>query len=126
LGFDLLTTDAVKKLGMEETISRVRERVGKAKAYVSFDVDFVDPTFAPGTGTPEVGGFTSLEALGLVRGLSGIDIAGCDIVEVYPQYDGPGQVTALLAATVAFEFLSLLARLREAAGTGGEAVSRSD
>jgi agmatinase len=113
LGFDLLTTEAVKKLGVGETIDRIRERVGEAKAYVSFDVDFVDPAFTPGTGTPEVGGFTSLEALGFVRGLSGIDIAGCDIVEVYPQYDSPGQITALLGATVAFEFLSLIARLRK-------------
>jgi agmatinase len=125
LGFDLLTTGAVRKLGMEETIYRVCERVGDAKAYVSFDVDFVDPAFAPGTGTPEVGGFTSLEALELVRGLSNVDIAGCDVVEVYPQYDGPGHITALLAATVAFEFLSLLAKLKRAARTDGEAVSRS-
>jgi agmatinase len=113
LGFDLLTTDAVRKLSIEETIARIRERLGEAKAYVSFDVDFVDPAFAPGTGTPEIGGFTSLEALGFVRGLSGIDIVGCDIVEVYPQYDGPAQITALLAATVAFEFLSLLAGLKK-------------
>jgi agmatinase len=125
LGFDLLTTDAVRKLGTEETIDRIRERVGGAKAYVSFDVDFVDPAFAPGTGTPEIGGFTSLEALGFLRGLSGTDIVGCDIVEVYPQYDGPGQVTALLAATVAFEFLSLFARLRRAAEAGGDAVGLS-
>jgi agmatinase len=126
LGFELLTTDAVRELGMEETIDRIRERVGDAKAYVSFDVDFVDPAYAPGTGTPEVGGFTSIEALELVRGLSSVDIAGCDIVEVYPQYDGPGQVTALLAATVAFEFLSLLARLKGTAKTDSEAVSWSE
>ena len=113
LGFDLLTTDAVRKLSIEETIARIRERLGEAKAYVSFDVDFVDPAFAPGTGTPEIGGFTSLETLGFVRGLSGIDIVGCDIVEIYPQYDGPAQITALLAATVAFEFLSLLAGLKK-------------
>jgi agmatinase len=125
LGIELLTTDAVRKLGIEETVDRIQKRVEDAKAYVSFDVDFVDPAFAPGTGTPEVGGFTSLEALGFVRGLSGIDIAGCDIVEVYPQYDGPGQVTALLAATVAFEFMSLLARLKDAAGMDGEAASLS-
>jgi agmatinase len=125
LGFDLLTTDAIKELGIEETIDLIRERIGETKAYISFDVDFVDPAFAPGTGTPEVGGFTSLEALGFVRGLSGIDIAGCDIVEVYPQYDGLGQVTALLAATVAFEFLSLLARLRKTAEADGEVANLS-
>jgi agmatinase len=123
LGFDLLTTDAVRKLGIEETIDRIRERIGGAKAYVSFDVDFVDPAFTPGTGTPEIGGFTSFEALGFVRGLSGIDIVGCDIVEVYPQYDSPAQITALLAATVAFEFLSLLARLKRAAEADGDAAS---
>lgn len=125
LGFDLLTTDAIKELGIEETIDLIRERIGETKAYISFDVDFVDPAFAPGTGTPEVGGFTSLEALGFVRGLSGIDIAGCDVVEVYPQYDGLGQVTALLAATVAFEFLSLLARLRKTAEADGEVANLS-
>src|SRR5215203_1433699 len=125
LGFDLLTTDAVRKLGIEKTIDRIRGRVGDAKVYVSFDVDFVDPAFTPGTGTPEIGGFTSHEALGFVRGLSGIDIVGCDIVEVYPQYDGPAQITALLAATVAFEFLSLLARLKKAAEAGGDAASLS-
>jgi agmatinase len=126
LGFELLTTGEVKELGVPETIDRIRERVGNSKTYVSFDVDFVDPAYTPGTGTPEVGGFTSLEALELVRGLSGIDIAGCDIVEVYPQYDGPGQITALLAATVAFEFLSLLAGSKETAEKDGEAVSRSE
>jgi agmatinase len=109
LGFDLVTTDAVRKLGVGETIARIRERVGDAKVYVSFDVDFVDPAFAPGTGTPEVGGFSSREAQEFVRGLAGTRIVGCDVVEVYPQYDGPGQVTALLAANVAFEFLSQIA-----------------
>jgi agmatinase len=125
LGFDLLTTDAVRKLSIDDTIARIRERIGEAKVYASFDVDFVDPAFAPGTGTPEIGGFTSLEALGFVRGLSGIDIVGCDIVEVYPQYDGPAQITALLAATVAFEFLSQLARLKKAAAADGDAASLS-
>jgi agmatinase len=113
LGFELISADEVREQGISETISRIHKRIGDSKAYVSFDVDFVDPAFTPGTGTPEVGGFTSLEALGFVRGLSGIDIAGCDIVEVYPQYDSPGQITALLGATVAFEFLSLIARLRK-------------
>jgi len=116
LGFDLLTTDAVRKLGVEETIARVRGRVGDAKVYVSFDVDFVDPAFAPGTGTPEVGGFSSREAQEFVRGLAGTRIVGCDVVEVYPPYDGPGQVTALLAANVAFELLSQIAYWRKNGG----------
>jgi agmatinase len=76
----------------------------------------VDPAFAPGTGTPEIGGFTSREAQEFVRGLAGLNIVGCDVVEVYPQHDGPGQVTALLAANVAHEFLSLIALSRKSGG----------
>ncbi len=116
LGFDLVTTDAVRKVGIDETIARIRERVGDSKTYVSFDVDFVDPAFAPGTGTPEVGGFSSREAQEFVRGLAGAQIVGCDVVEVYPQYDGPGQVTALLAANVTFELLSQIASRRKNGG----------
>src|SRR5688572_28532239 len=109
LGFELIATNGVREMGIGETSARIRERVGDAKVYVSFDVDFVDPAFAPGTGTPEIGGFTSREAQELVRGLAGLDIVGSDVVEVYPQYDGPGQITALLAANVAHELLSLIA-----------------
>lgn len=112
LGFELLTTDDVRKLGIPGTLERIRRRVGGAAVYLSFDVDFVDPAYAPGTGTPEVGGFTSREAQELARGLAGIDLRGCDVVEVYPQYDGPGQVTSLLAANMAYEFLSLIAGSR--------------
>jgi agmatinase len=115
LGFDLVPTDAVRKLGIDETIARIRERVGDARVYVSFDVDFVDPAFAPGTGTPEIGGFTSREAQEFVRGLAGLDLVGCDVVEVYPAYD-PAQITALLAANVAHEFLSLIALGRKNGG----------
>ncbi len=109
LGLDLQTTDDVREAGIEQTIDRIQERVGDTKVYVSFDVDFLDPVYAPGTGTPEVGGFTSYEAQKFVRGLRGLEIVGCDVVEVYPQYDGPGQVTSLLAANIAYEFLSLIA-----------------
>jgi agmatinase len=116
MGFDLVPTDEVRELGIPAVIERVRERVGDAKAYVSFDVDFVDPAFAPGTGTPEIGGFTSREAQEFVRGLAGLDIVGCDVVEVLPPYDGPGQITALLAANVAHEFISLFALGRKNGG----------
>ena len=108
MGFDLVPTDEVRELGIPRVIDRIRERTGDAKVYVTFDVDFVDPAFAPGTGTPEIGGFTSREAQEFVRGLAGTDIVGCDVVEVYPAYD-QAQITALLAANVAHEFLSLLA-----------------
>jgi len=84
-------------------------KVGARPVFVSFDIDFLDPAFAPGTGTPEVGGFTTAEALAFVRALQGIDLVGCDVVEVSPSYDGPGQVTALAGATVAYELLSLRA-----------------
>ena len=76
-------------------------------------MDFVDPAYAPGTGTPEIGGFTSREAQEFVRGLAGINIVGCDAVEVYPAYD-PAQITALLAANVAHDLLSLIALLKRA------------
>ena len=82
----------------------------KRPALLSFDVDFVDPAFAPATGTPEVGGPSSAEALELVRALTGIDFRGFDVVEVSPPFDGPGQATALLAANVAYAMLGLIAR----------------
>jgi agmatinase len=115
MGFDLVPTDEVRQLGIPAVIERIRERVGDARAYVSFDVDFVDPAFAPGTGTPEIGGFTSREAQEFVRGLAGLEIVGCDVVEVLPPYD-PAQVTALLAANVAHEFLSVFALGRKNGG----------
>ena len=112
LGFELISTDEIRELGIEQTIGRIRERVGDAKVFVSFDVDFVDPAFAPGTGTPEIGGFTSREAQEFVRALARINTVGFDVVEVYPQYD-PAQITSLLAANVAHEFLSLIALLKK-------------
>ena len=115
MGFDLVPTDEVRELGIPAVVERVRERVGDARAYVSFDVDFVDPAFAPGTGTPEIGGFTSREAQEFVRGLAGLEIVGCDVVEVLPPYDR-AQITALLAANVAHEFLSLFALRRKNGG----------
>jgi agmatinase len=124
LGFDLTTTDEIRRTGIAQTVARVRERLVDAKAYVSFDVDFVDPAFAPGTGTPEIGGFTSREAQEFVRGLAGIDVVGCDVVEVYPQYDGPGQITSLLAANVAFEFLGLVAGGRDTREQEAAAASK--
>jgi agmatinase len=115
LGFELISTDEIRELGIEETMARIRERVGDAKVFVSFDVDFVDPAFAPGTGTPEIGGFTSHEAQEFVRALARINTVGFDVVEVYPQYD-PAQITTLLAANVAHEFLSLIALGRKYGG----------
>ena len=108
LGFDLITTVEVQKQDIDTLIKRIHDRVGDAKAFVSFDIDFVDPAYAPGTGTPEVGGFTSSEALRVVRGLKGLNLIGFDLVEVLPQYD-PAQITALLASNIVYEFMSLIA-----------------
>jgi agmatinase len=109
LGFAVLSTDELRDLGPAGYGELVRERVGDRPAFVSFDIDFLDPAFAPGTGTPEVGGFSTAEALAFVRALRGITLVGCDVVEVSPPYDGPGMVTALAAATVLYELLSLRA-----------------
>jgi len=120
LGFTVLSTRELRALGPDGFGGLVRERVGGRPAFLSFDVDFCDPAFTPGTGTPEVGGPTSGEALEFVRALHGVGLRGCDVVEVAPPYDSPGQPTALLGATVAWEAISLHARAR-AAGTGGGA-----
>ena len=109
LGFTVLTTDELRELGPVAYGELVRATVGPKPAFVSFDIDFLDPAFAPGTGTPEAGGFSTAEALAFVRALRGVRLAGCDVVEVSPPYDGPGQVTALAAATVVYELLSLRA-----------------
>ena len=100
----------VKTEGVEKTAARVRALVRGRPLYVTFDIDSVDPAYAPGTGTPEVGGLTSFEAQELVRGLAGLPLVGCDVVEVAPPFDGPGQITSLLAANIMFELLGVLAR----------------
>jgi agmatinase len=100
----------VKTDGVEKTAARIRSLVRGRPLYVTFDIDSVDPAYAPGTGTPEVGGLTSFEAQELVRGLGGLPLVGCDVVEVAPQFDGPGQITALLAANIMFELLGVMAR----------------
>jgi agmatinase len=100
----------VKTEGVEKIAARIRSLVRGRPLYVTFDIDSVDPAYAPGTGTPEVGGLTSFEAQELVRGLGGLPLAGCDVVEVAPPFDGPGQITALLAANIMFELLGVLAR----------------
>jgi agmatinase len=112
-GFQVFAMDEVRSLGFPHVLAAAKERVGTGPAFLSFDIDFVDPAYAPGTGTPEVGGPTSAEAIQCVRTMTGVNFVGFDVVEVLPAYDGPGQITALLAANAAFEMLSLVAlRLR--------------
>jgi len=110
LGFELLPWQELREMSPEEYGERTRARVGDGPAFLSFDIDFVDPAFAPATGTPETGGPSSAEALDLVRALTGIEFRGFDVVEVSPPYDSPGQPTALLAANVAYAMLGLVAR----------------
>jgi agmatinase len=109
LGFELIQWDELRGLEPSEYSHRVRERVGDGPAFLSFDIDFLDPAFAPGTGTPEAGGPTTAEAFDLLRALAGMSFAGFDVVEVSPPYDDPGQTTAIAAANVAFELLALAA-----------------
>jgi agmatinase len=111
LGLDYVTTEEVFDLGPAKVAERIRARVGEAKAFISFDIDVVDPAFAPGTGTPEAGGPSAHDMLVVLRGLTGIDFLGFDVVEVIPAYDPAGQ-TATLAANLAYEMLSLVALRR--------------
>jgi len=112
LGFELIVCDELRELTPERYGALVRDRIGDAPTFFSFDVDVIDPAFAPGTGTPEVAGLTPREALALIRSLAGIEFSGFDVVEVSPPYDDRGETTALLAANVAYEFLSLTALAR--------------
>ncbi|MCP4627274.1 MAG: agmatinase [bacterium] len=108
LGFKVITMSAMKEMGLQGLMASIRKRVGQHKVFVTFDIDVVDPAFAPGTGTPEVGGLTSAEAVDLVRGLRGLNFVGFDVVEVLPDKD-PAEITALLAANIVYEFLSMIA-----------------
>jgi agmatinase len=107
LGFTVLSTEELRDLGPAGYGDLVRERVGERPVFLTFDVDFLDPAVAPGTGTPEIGGFSTAEALAFLRALAGLPLASADVVEVAPAYDGPGQQTALAAANVAWELLAL-------------------
>src|SRR5438067_10485568 len=109
MGFELITGDELQALAPAEYGERVRNRVGEGPAYLSFDIDVLDPAFAPGTGTPEVAGLHPREALAFLRALAGLSFRGFDVVEVAPPYDSAGQVTALHAAAIAYELLALLA-----------------
>lgn len=108
MGFAIVTAGEMHRQGIADLPARILQRVGGRRAFLSFDIDFLDPAFAPGTGTPEVGGFTTAQAQLLLRGLTGLDIAAADVVEVLPAYDH-GQVTAHAAANMAWEILSLIA-----------------
>jgi agmatinase len=108
LGFRLIDGRAIDDRGPAAIASEIRQVVGQAHVYLSLDIDVLDPAFAPGTGTPEAGGWSSREAIAVIRGLAGIQIAGADVVEVAPAYDH-AEVTAIAAANIVFELLCLFA-----------------
>jgi len=114
MGFDVIADEELRMLPLSEFSARVRARVGGGPAVLGFDIDVIDPAFAPATGTPEMAGLLPHEAFGFLRSLAGMRFRGFDVVEVSPPYDGPGQTTAMLAANVAYEFLALSALGRAA------------
>jgi agmatinase len=107
-GMTVVPADEIDRRGIDWVIRRALEVVGEQPTYVSFDVDALDPVFAPGTGTPEVGGLTTREALAILRGLNGINMIGGDVVEVAPMYD-PTTNTAHAGAQILFQLLCLAA-----------------
>jgi len=114
-GMRVMFMDEFADIGIEQVIAEARRVVGDGPTYISFDVDGLDPVYAPGTGTPEVGGITTLDAQRLLRGLRGLDLIGGDVVEVAPPFDQSGN-TALVGATMMFEILCLIADRHFGAG----------
>jgi len=108
LGFLPVHADEFETLGVAGVVERVRSRLGDRPVYISIDIDVLDPAAAPGTGTPEAGGLTSRELLGVLRGLRGLHLVGADIVEVAPAYDH-AEITGIAAAHVAYDLLGLWA-----------------
>jgi agmatinase len=114
-GLEILTAPWVHRHGIDRAVEVATQRAGERPVYLSFDIDGLDPAFAPGTGTPVPGGLATWQALELVRGLQGVDVVGMDIVEVSPPYDH-AEITAIAAAHIAHDWLCLQARRRGAAG----------
>ncbi|OKH75768.1 agmatinase [Mycobacterium sp. SWH-M5] len=108
LGFTVVHCRDIDRIGVDGVIERVHERVGEHPVYVSIDIDVLDPAFAPGTGTPEIGGMTSRELVAVLRAMRGLNIVGADVVEVAPAYDS-GDVTAVAGANLAYELITLMA-----------------
>ena len=108
-GMDMITAYKLHEMGIDAAAKQIREKVGDTPVFVTFDIDFLDPAYAPGTGTPVQGGFSTWEALELIRkGLLGLNFVGFNIVCVDPLYD-IGGITAMAGSRVAYEFISLLA-----------------
>lgn len=106
-GFRVVQAEECWHQPLTPLMAEVRERVGGGPVYLSYDIDSIDPAWAPGTGTPEIGGLTTIQALEIIRGCRGLDLVGCDLVEVSPPYDTTGN-TALLGANLLYEMLCVL------------------
>ncbi|GAC1037830.1 agmatinase [Pseudomonas sp. No.117] len=106
-GFRVVQAEECWHKSLAPLMAEVRERVGGGPVYLSYDIDSIDPAWAPGTGTPEIGGLTTIQALEIIRGCRGLDLVGCDLVEVSPPYDTSGN-TALLGANLLYEMLCVL------------------
>ena len=106
-GMTLIHAEKFAQMGVEAVIAKSLEVIGEGPTYVSFDIDGIDPAFAPGTGTPEVGGLSPREVQALLRGLAGLDIVGGDVVEIAPEYDTTTN-TAHVGGQILFEILSLM------------------
>jgi len=109
LGFSVITSEFVEEEGIQAAIDRMRARIGDKPLYISIDIDVLDPSHAPGTGTPEAGGLTSRELLRALRGIADLNIVGADVVEVAPAYDH-AQITGVAASHVVYELITAMAR----------------
>lgn len=107
-GFSVVGTWEIEEIGIDGYVTRIAEQVGERPLYLSIDIDVLDPAFAPATGTPEVGGFSTRELIGILRGLRGVNLVGADVVEVAPAYDH-ADITSIAAANVVYELISLMA-----------------
>ncbi len=112
LGIEVVTTDEVAEMGVAKTVERIRRRVGNKKVFLTFDMDVVDPAFAPGTARAEPGGITSREVLGILKGLAGLEFIGFDTAEINPSHDC-ANLTTILGANIIFEFMALIAMYKK-------------
>ena len=112
LGIEVVTTDEVAEMGVAKTVEKIRRRVGNKKVFLTFDMDVVDPAFAPGTARAEPGGITSREVLGILKGLAGLEFIGFDTAEINPSHDC-ANLTTILGANIIFEFMALIAMYKK-------------
>ncbi len=106
--FEVIDAHTANNLSVDEIMARIKARVGENKVYITFDIDCLDPAYAPGTGTPVVGGLTTNKILQVLQGLKDINLIGCDLDEVSPAY-GQAEITAVAGATIALQFLYMIA-----------------